>query len=79
MLKFSFSEMATKICVICLMVYLVNVKTIRQIAANFCGLLRKADLYILLPDQNIIGWKESFASRTDLVFLFSFPDEQRRL
>jgi hypothetical protein len=35
--------------------------------------------YILLPDQNIIGWKESFASRTDLVFLFSFPDEQRRL
>ena len=31
--------------------------------------------YILLPDQNIIGWKESFASRTDLVFLFSFPDE----
>jgi hypothetical protein len=26
---------------------LSNVKTLRQIATNFCGLLRKAELYML--------------------------------
>ena len=42
-IKFSFSEKATNICAICLVV-LTFTKTIRQIAQMFCGLLRKAEL-----------------------------------
>ena len=47
LLKFSFSEKATKICAIVLMdmVLTVNVKTMRE---NFCGLPRKAELYLCI-------------------------------
>ena len=45
LLKFSFSEKATKICAICLMfltfTYIVNVKTIRQIAQIFVAFSEK--------------------------------------
>ena len=44
-LKFSFSEKATKICAILLIVL-----TFMVYQANFCGLLRKAELYCL-PTQ----------------------------
>ena len=43
-LKFSFSEKAIKICTICLLgfdIYLVSVKTIRQIAVNFVAFSEK--------------------------------------
>ena len=46
-LKFSFSEKATKICTICLMVLTFTNKCQNHKAdsANFCGLFRKAELY----------------------------------
>ena len=47
-LKFSFCEKAKEIFEICLYgfdIYLVNVKTIRQIDQNFFGLLREAELF----------------------------------
>ena len=50
-LKFSFSEKATKICAICLMVltfmYLVNVKTMRQIAQIIVAFSEKLNFMYL--------------------------------
>ena len=44
-LKFSFYEKATKFGAIFLKVLtLLSIKTLRTIAPNFCGLLRKAEL-----------------------------------
>ena len=45
LLKFSFSEKATKICAICLMVLLSKRQNHKADCANFGGLLRKAELY----------------------------------
>ena len=66
MLKFSFSEKATKMCAIVLMV------------ANFCGLLRKAELYItgwaisaehVLISLNYVGIIKLREYKTDPWFL----------
>ena len=48
-IKFNFFEKATKFSAICLKVLrlLSKVKTLRQIAPNFCGLIRKAELQVL--------------------------------
>ena len=43
-IKFSFSEKATKICAICLMVLLSKCQNHKADCANSCGLLRKAEL-----------------------------------
>ena len=54
-IKFSFSEKATKICSICLVLWfwrlLSKCQNHEAECANFCGLLRKAELYLYVRNK----------------------------
>ena len=51
-IKFSFSEKATKMFAICLLVLIFKRQNHKADCSNFCGLLRKAEFYI---DRDLIS------------------------